>query len=104
MILDREREWIIPHGHLLDAVVGSAPRFDFETVRNPIDRLMVRSVYFFESMIRSRVVTQLLNIMVFLVGVLVTRIIELKRATERDIQNLDASANAEDRQTARERF
>src|SRR5438093_2684881 len=104
VVLHGEREWIIPQPHLLDNVVGSAPRFDFETVRNPIDRLMVRTVYFFESMIRSRIVTQRLNITVFLVGVLVTRNIELKRATERDIQNLDASANAEDRQTARERF
>src|SRR5207247_8289695 len=104
MILDREREWIIPQPHLLDNVVGSAPRFDFETVGNPIDRLMVRTVYFFESMIRSRVVTQRLNITVFLVGVLVTRNIELKRATDRDIHNLDACETAEDRQTARERF
>src|SRR5207247_3337174 len=104
MILDPERVWIIPQAHFVDNVVGSPPRFDFEAVRNPIDRLMVRAVYFFESMIRSRIVTQRLNIVVFLVGVLVTRNIELKRATERDIQNLDASANAEDRQTARERF
>src|SRR5438094_40802 len=104
VILDGEGEGIIPQSHLLDNAVRNAPRFDFETVRKPVDRLMVRAVYFFESMIRSRVVTQRLNITVFLVGVSVTRNIELKRATERDIQNLDASANAEDRQTARERF
>src|SRR5947208_16254857 len=104
MILDREREWIVPQAHLLDNVVGSAPRFDFETVRDSIDRLMVRAVYFFESMIRSRVITQRLNIVVFLVRALVTRNIELKAATERDISELDASANAEYRQTARDRL
>ena len=41
MILDRQRERIIPQMHLLDNIVGSAPRFDFETVRNPIHRLMM---------------------------------------------------------------
>ncbi len=104
MILHRNREWIIPQTHLLDDIVGSAPRFDCETVRDSIDRLMVRTIYFLESMIRGRVVTQLLNIIVFLVGELVIWNIELKRAAKRDIQNLDASANAEDRQTARERL
>ena len=53
---------------------------------------------------RGRVVTQRLNIMVFLVGVLVTRNIEPKRSAERDIQGLDAFANAQDWQTARERL
>lgn len=41
MILHRQREWIIPQPHLLNNVVGSAPRFDFETLRDPIDRLVV---------------------------------------------------------------
>ena len=41
MILHRQREWIIPQPHLLNNVVGSAPRFDFEPVRDPIDRLVV---------------------------------------------------------------
>ena len=53
---------------------------------------------------RGCVVTQWLNILVFLVGQLVTRNIELQRSAERDIQYLNAFANAENRQTARERF
>ena len=66
MILDREREWIISQAHLLDNVVGSAPRFDFETVGDAIHRLMMRTVYFFKAMSRRCVVTQRLNIAFFL--------------------------------------
>src|SRR2546428_1129674 len=102
MILHRERKRIIPQAHLLDDIVSSAPRLDFETVRDAIDRLVMRAVYFFESMVRGRIVTQRLNILLFLVGVLVIRNVELKRAAERDVQDLDTSANAEDRQTTRD--
>src|SRR4030095_9300173 len=104
MILYCQREWIIPEAHLLDDVVGRAPRFDIEAVRDPIDPLMVRTIYFFESMTGGCVVTQRLNIIVFLFGQLVTRNIELERPAKSDIQDLDAFANAENRQTARERF
>ena len=41
MILDRQSEWIIAQAHLLDDVVISTPRFDFETVCDTIDRLMM---------------------------------------------------------------
>src|SRR4029077_6886665 len=41
MILDGQRKWIIAQAHLLDDVVISAPRFDFETVCDTIDRLMM---------------------------------------------------------------
>jgi len=41
MILDRQSEWIIAQAHLLDDVVMGAPCFDFETVCDAIDRLMM---------------------------------------------------------------
>ena len=41
MVLDRESEGIITQAHLLDDIVVGAPGFDFETVCEPIDRLMM---------------------------------------------------------------
>jgi hypothetical protein len=41
MILDREGEWIIAQAHLLDDIIIGGPCFDFETVCEPIDRLMM---------------------------------------------------------------
>src|SRR6266849_42917 len=104
MILHGEREWIVSQTHLLDDIVEWAPRFDFETVCDPIDRLMVRTVYFFESMLRGCVVTQRLNVSLLLFGEFMPRNVEPKSAAERDIQDLDSFANAENRETARERF
>ena len=37
MVLDRESERIIAETHLLDDVVGRAPRFDFEAVAEFIE-------------------------------------------------------------------
>jgi hypothetical protein len=104
MILHGNGEGIIAQPHLLDDIVEWAPRFDFETVCDPIDRLMVRAVYFFESMLRGYVVTQRLNVLLLLFGEFMPRNVEPKRSAERDIQDLDSFANAENRQTARERL
>jgi hypothetical protein len=41
MILDRKSEGIMAQAHLLDDIVLGAPRFDFETVCDTIDRLMM---------------------------------------------------------------
>lgn len=41
MILDRQRKRIIAQAHLLDDIVIGAPSFDFETVGDAIDRLMM---------------------------------------------------------------
>ena len=41
MVLDRESEGIITETHLLDDIVIGAPGFDFETVCEPIDGLMM---------------------------------------------------------------
>jgi hypothetical protein len=41
MILDCQRKRIIPQTHLLDDIVIGAPGFDFETVCEPIDGLMM---------------------------------------------------------------
>src|SRR5438552_5543844 len=100
MILDGNGEGVIAQPHLLDDIVEWAPRFDFETVRDSIDRLMVRAIYFFESMLRDCVVTQRLNVSLLLFGEFMPRNVEPKRAAERDIQDLDSFANAENRQTA----
>ena len=102
MILYSEGEWAIPQAHLLNDVIGSGPRFDFEIVRNLIDRLVMRTVYFVESVSRVFVVLERLDIAFFLFGKIMARNVELERAAERDIQHLDASANAENRQTSRE--
>ena len=88
---------MIPEAYLLDNIVGSAPRFDFEAVRDPVDRLMVRAVYFDESMFRRATMAQWLDIPVLHLGGFVTRNIEFERAAERDIQNLEALANGQDR-------
>ena len=58
MVLDRESEGIITQTHLLDDIIVGAPGFDFETVCQPIDGLMMRTVYIFESMLGLAVVTQ----------------------------------------------
>jgi hypothetical protein len=41
MILDSQRERIIAQTHLLDDIVVGTPSFDFKTVCDPIDRLMM---------------------------------------------------------------
>jgi len=58
MILDRQRKRVIPQAHLLDDIVIGAPRFDFETICDMIDRLVVRTVHPVESMLCGRVVSQ----------------------------------------------
>src|ERR1700704_4710810 len=47
MILNGKGEWMIAQTNLLDDVVGRAPGLDFETVRDAIDRLMMRAIHFF---------------------------------------------------------
>lgn len=68
MILHGERKWIIAQPDLLDDIVGRAPGFDFATVRQPIDRLMVRTVYLREAVPSGTVVAQRLDIVIFLLG------------------------------------
>src|SRR6266513_6348962 len=97
MILHGNGEGIIAQPHLLDNIIERAPRFDFETIRDSIDRLMVRTVYFFESMLRGYVVTQRLNVLLLLFGAFMPRNVEPKYAAERDIQNLHSFANTDNR-------
>ena len=85
MILDRQREWIIPQANLLDDIVIGAPSFDVETVCDAIDRLMMRRVYVFESMLRAAVVTQWLNVLLFLFRQSMSGNVERERATKRHI-------------------
>src|SRR6478672_11319701 len=77
MILDREREWVIAQPHLLDNTVGGGPALNYEIIRDTIDRLVMRAVYFLESMRRVRVVLQRLNIAVFLTGKIMPGNVEL---------------------------
>ena len=97
MILHSDGEWVIPQAHLFNDVIRSAPGVDLETVCNASDRLMMRAVYPFEAMSRVSVVTQRLDIVLFLFGKIMAGNVELQRAAERDIQGLDASANAKNR-------
>src|SRR6266446_5718230 len=65
MILDGHGKRIVAQSHLLDDVIGGAPRFHFETFTRAIDRLMMRAVHLVEAMRRLSVVTQRLNIVIF---------------------------------------
>ena len=103
MILYSEGEWAIPQAHLLDDVIGSGPRFDLEVFCESIDRLVMRAVYLFVAMSCVSVVTQWLDIALFLLWKIMAQNVELECAAERHIQDLDASANAENRQTTRQR-
>ena len=85
MILDGQGKRIIAQAHLLDDVVGHAPGFDLATVPQSIDRLMVRTVYFFETVPSGTVVAQRLDIMILHLGQFMTGNVKLERATEGDV-------------------
>src|SRR6266852_3286101 len=104
MILHGEGKRIIAQAHLLDDVVGRAPSLDGKSLRDAINRLMMRAVYFFETMTGGTVVAQRLDILIFLLGEIVAFDVKLERAAERDIENLEALANRKNRQTTRENF
>jgi len=101
--LHGESERIIAEPDLLDDVVGRAPRFHFATIAEAIDRLMMGAVHFCKPMRGGAIVTQWLDIVIALLRKVVTFDVELERATERDVKNLEAFANREDRNPARDR-
>ena len=68
MILHGQGEWITSEADLLDDVIGRAPRFYFQPFAESIDRLVMGAVHPFEAMLRRRVVTQRLNIVLLLFG------------------------------------
>ena len=104
MILHRERIGIIAQTKLLDDVVGRAPRFHLATLRETIDCLMMRAVYFFKTVGCVPIDPQRLDVVILLFGQIVAANIELERAAERDVENLQSFANRKDRQTEIKRF
>jgi hypothetical protein len=85
MILHSERKRIITQAHLLDDVIGQTPGFDLATVRQSINRLMMRAVHFFETVPSGALVSKRLDIMILHLGKFMTGNVELERAAERDI-------------------
>ena len=104
MILDRQRKRIIPQSHLLDDIVVGTPSFDFKIVCDLIDRLMMRTVYVFESMLRIAVVMQWLDILLFLFRQSMTGNVKPEGTAQSYIQDLNTPANSENRQPPHERL
>src|SRR2546423_5709790 len=85
MVLNAKGEWIIAETDLLDDVVARAPRFDFQTGPQALNRLVVRAIHFFKLVRRFCVGTQRLNIVIFLIGKFMTWNVELESSSESDI-------------------
>src|SRR5437764_15229369 len=103
MVLDRETERMIAETHLLDDVVGRAPRFDFEAVAKFIEGLMMRAVDLIEAMSCGAIGAQRLDIAVLHFGRVMAGNVEMQGAAESDVEELPALANREDRQLPLER-
>jgi hypothetical protein len=103
VVLHGQSERMIAQAHLLNDVVGRAPRFNFATVGQSVDGLMMRAVHHIETMRRAAIVAQRLDVVIFLLGQIMTLDIELERPAERDVENLEPFADGEDGQAARER-
>ncbi len=52
MILNAQGKGMIPQADLLDFAIGGASGFDFQTISKPVDRLMMRAVYFWQAVLR----------------------------------------------------
>src|SRR3954453_11268565 len=96
MILDRQAKRIIAEPHLLDDVVGRAPGFDFETVAEPIYRLVMGAVDQRETMGGRLVGPERLDISFLHLWRVMTRNVETKGAAERDVHYLHALADRKD--------
>ena len=98
MILDGEGERMIAEAHLLDDVVRSAPGFDLETFAEFIERLVMRAIHLFQPMRGGAIRSQRLDIVIFHFRRVVAGNIEVQSAAERDIEELHAFADGENRQ------
>src|SRR3954469_12221875 len=96
VILDRERERIVAEPDLLDDVVGRAPGFDFETVAEFIQCLVMRAVDLVQAMRGRAIGPQRLDVVVLHFRSVMTRYVEPESAAERDIEKLHAFADGED--------
>ena len=103
VILDREGEGIIAEPDLLDDVIGRAPGFDLEAVSEFIEGLVVRTVDLFEPMRRGPVGAERLDIVLLHFRRVVTGNVEVESAAERDVEELHALADREDRQLSLQR-
>src|ERR1700682_6026073 len=104
MILDGQSKRIIAQTHLLDDVVSLTPGFDFEAIAQSIDCLVMGAVYAIEAMGRRAIRAQWLDVMVLHLRRIVAGNVETKGAAKRDIKELHALADCEDRQAPFERI
>ena len=104
MILDSQRERIIAQPHLLDDVVGLAPGLDFEAVAESIDGLVMGAVHLLEPMRCGTIGPQRLDVMILHLRRVVPRNVEVQRSAERDVKELHAFADGENRQAPFERL
>ena len=95
---------MIAQSHLLDDLIGRAPRFDYATFAWVLNRLMMRAVYVFETVRSGAIVAQRLNVVVLLLRRIMPFDIELKRSAQRDVEELHAFADGEDGKAAIERI
>lgn len=100
VVLDAESPGVIAEPGLLDDAVAGVPRFDFECVRDAIQRLVVRAVHLLEAMTSAGVVPKRLHVRVFHFRRVMTGNVQLERTAEGDIQELQALADAEKGQAA----
>src|ERR1043166_3086933 len=85
MILDREGEGIIAKPDLLDDVVGGAPGFNFESVSEFIEGLVMRAVDLVEPMRRGTIGAEGLDIVILHFRRVMAGNVEVQGAAERDI-------------------
>ena len=96
MVLHAEAEGVIAEPGLLDDIVVGAPRLDFQAGAELVERLMVRAVDGADLQFRPLLIAQALKVLEL--EVVVVRDVEMKRATECNIENLESAANGEDGQ------
>ena len=85
MILHRQGKGIVAQFYLFDDIICGAPRFYFKTGTKLVDRLMMRAIYFLETMARIAIGAKRLNVVGLLIGQIMTTDVEVKRAAECDV-------------------
>jgi hypothetical protein len=80
MVLDGQGEGVIAQTDLLNNIIVGTPSFDLETICEPVDCLVMRTVYVVELMGCFAVETQPLNVLFFFLRQPVARNIQPERA------------------------
>jgi len=94
----------IRHSDFFQSIEAVKRYFCFQIIAELLDCLVMRAVHFGKTVRRSRVMTQRLNVALFLVGKVMIRDVELQCAAKRDVKYLKPFTDCQNRHSARQRF